>query len=468
MTQLSTSAAIAKRHWTTLVATVALACGCGSTDDGRVDSADGRTRSDSESPKTPDAGAMNDEMDRASEGGVVASASGHDGEGSALDGLIIVSDDPSDSPLSDLSDDWQERFDGGDVAFETVFRASQGLGPVYIRHSCASCHADDARGPGAVRKMVHVEDDGWSPADDQSMFPFGHTVRPQSIDPDSIPGIDVPEEFEGLLVTSRMGPPVFGRGAMEAVLDSEIERLESEQAESDDGITGRINRVTYASRANPESEFHSLKQGDSGLIGRFGLKARIATLDDFAADAYQGDMGITSPLRPNELPNPDGHEDDEFEGTDIELSTVNLAADYVRLLRIPARETHDGDGERLFDEVGCSVCHASNLATDPNYPIEGWADTRVDVYTDMLLHSMGSDLADGMEDGNAKGDEWRTAPLIGLRHLRGYMHDSRAETILEAIEAHSSPGSEANDVVARFEDLESEQQRELIRFVESL
>src|SRR5690606_10027485 len=249
---------------------------------------------------------------------------------SALDGLILVSDDPPDNPLPNLSEDWQRRFDDGDVAFEAVFRPSQGLGPIYIRHSCASCHADDARGPGAVRKMIHVEADGWSPSIDQSMFPYGHTVRPQTTQPGGIAGIDVPESFEGLLVTSRMGPPVFGRGAMEAILDSEIERLEQEQAERDDGISGRINRVSYTSAANPDSELHSLQPGDSGLIGRFGLKSRIPTLDDFTADAYQGDMGVTSPMRPTELPNPDEHEDDELPGVDISLSTVNVVADYVR------------------------------------------------------------------------------------------------------------------------------------------
>jgi len=385
-----------------------------------------------------------------------------------LDGLVIVSDDPSDNPLPQLDDDWQSRFDRGDVAFEAVFRPGQGLGPVYIRHSCGSCHADDARGPGAARKMVHIEDDGMTPASDQSMFPFGHTVRPQSIDPEQIAGIDVPEPFDGLLVTSRLGPPVFGRGAMEAILDSEIERLEREQADRDDGISGRINRVSFASEANTETEFHSHQPGDEGLIGRFGLKARIATVDEFAADAYQGDMGITSPMRPDELPNPGGLEDDELPGLDIDLETVNLAADYVRLLRIPTRGEVDEAGEALFESVQCGVCHASQLKTDPDYPIDAWAGKRVDVYTDMLLHSMGRDLADAMVDGDAHGDEWRTAPLMGMRHLRSYMHDGRAATVREAILAHASEGSEANASVDAFLDLDDDEQEQLVGFVESL
>jgi mono/diheme cytochrome c family protein len=388
---------------------------------------------------------------------------------STVGSLTIVSQKPpSDLPLAGLSEHWQERFDDGDIAFDQVFRATQGLGPIYIRQACASCHAADARGPGASRKMVKVNDDGVTPADDQSMFPYGHTIRPQSIDPDTFPGVMEPEPFNGLLLSSRLGPAVFGRGAMEAIEDSEIERLEREQATRSDGISGRINRVTYESEANPETEFHAHAKGESGLIGRFGLKARIATLDEFAADAYQGDMGITSPLRPSELPNPAGATDDGLSGVDVDLDTVNLTGDYVRLLRIPVRTATSDEGKALFDQVQCSACHATGLLTKADYPIPQWANTRVDVYTDMLLHSMGKDLADGIADGGARGDEWRTAPLVGLRHLRGLMHDGRSKTVRAAILAHASDGSEANASVDSFNALTDAEQASLVEFVESL
>lgn len=381
---------------------------------------------------------------------------------------IVTQTPPTDLPLPGLNDHWQDRFDRGDIAFDAVFRATQGLGPIYIRQACASCHAADARGPGASRKMIKVNSDGVTPADDQSMFPYGHTIRPQSIDPDTFPGVVEPEPFNGLLLSSRLGPAVFGRGAMEAIADSEIERLEREQAARSDGISGRINRVTYESEANPESEFNGHVKGETGLIGRFGLKARIATLDEFAADAYQGDMGITSPMRPNELPNPAGAVDDGMSGVDIDLDTVNITGDYVRLLRFPARKPVVTEGQALFDEVQCSVCHASGLRTDADYPIAQWADTTVDVYTDMLLHAMGKELADGLPDGDARGDEWRTAPLIGVRHLKGYMHDGRAKTVRAAILAHSSEGSEANGSVDAFNALSASEQAQLIEFVEAL
>lgn len=386
----------------------------------------------------------------------------------SVSSLTIVTQDPSDLPLAGLSDHWQARFLAGDAAFDQVFRSTQGLGPVYIRQSCASCHTADARGPGASRKMVKVEADGVTPSDDQSMFPYGHTVRPQSIDPESYPGVDEPAPFDGLLVSSRLGPAVFARGAMEAILDSEIERLETEQSQRDDGISGRINRVTYNSESNPDSPFNTFEKGESQLIGRFGLKARLVTLDEFAADAYQGDMGITSPLRPTELPNPAGATDDAFPGVDIGLETINLTGDYVRLIRMPARKALATEGERLFQEADCGVCHASGLRTADDYPIEQWAGIRVDVYTDLLLHAMGKDLADGLVEGDARGDEWRTAPLTGIRHLRALMHDGRAKTVRDAILSHASEGSEANGSVEKFERLSTDEQQSLIEFVESL
>ena len=91
---------------------------------------------------------------------------------------------------------------------------------------------------------------------------------------------------------------MFARGYMEAITDAEIERVAAEKA-AGGVVSGRINRVTYASQANPDQRFNRHQPGDTGLIGRFGLKARIATVDEFAADAFQGDRGLTSPLRPD-------------------------------------------------------------------------------------------------------------------------------------------------------------------------
>ncbi|MDB5215455.1 MAG: putative thiol oxidoreductase with 2 cytochrome c heme-binding site, partial [Myxococcaceae bacterium] len=248
----------------------------------------------------------------------------------------VTPGDPFDVPLEHASDLERTQFFSGDALFELPLREADGLGPVYTRTSCGACHSSGVRGPGAVEKMVVVQADGITPAVDQSALPYGHTVHPlfagggtSAVLPPTDPSIH-------LKLSTRVGPSILGRGYVEAVLDSEIERIASEQAQRTDGIHGRINHVVYASEANPDTRFHSHKKGDV-VIGRFGLKARVGTLDDFTADALQGDMGITSPLRPTEVANPDALTDDSKPGIDVVIDSVNLRAMYVRLTAIPRR-----------------------------------------------------------------------------------------------------------------------------------
>ncbi|MGK3983165.1 di-heme oxidoredictase family protein [Sorangium sp. So ce136] len=383
-----------------------------------------------------------------------------------LAGIQLIGDDLSDIPLHGSSREQVARFKDGDALFDFVFRERDGLGPLYIRTSCAGCHEGAARGPGAVQKMVLMEADGLTPAVDQAGLPYGHTVRPYGVAGAttlSLPGTDVT-----IKLSQRLGPPVFGRGYMEAVDDAEIERVAAEQAARGDAIRGRINRVVFHSKKNGDGTFHTFAEGDENLIGRFGFKARVATLDDFTADAYQGDMGITSPLRPLELPNPDGLTDDAKPGEDVVLDTVNAVADYMRLLEIPRRAPADARGEALFEEADCAVCHVPSLRTRADYPIEQLADIDAPVYTDFLLHDLGPDLADGLADESASSVSWRTAPLIGMRHSAAYLHDGRARTIEQAILLHDGEGSEAAASVAAFRALSREDREALIGFVRSL
>jgi CxxC motif-containing protein (DUF1111 family) len=265
-----------------------------------------------------------------------------------------------------------------------------------------------------------------------------------------------------------MGPAVFGRGYLEAVADSEIERMQAEQSTRTDGIHGRMNRVTYHSQANPEQPFQHYQFGQTNLIGRFGVKARIASLDEFTADAMQGDMGITSPMRPTEAANPDGLTDDGKPGVDVDLARVNAVANYMRLLEIPRRAEPTADGVRLFSQARCDVCHVPSLGTRADYPFAPLAGRDAPIYSDLLLHDMGTALADGMVDESAGSRDWRTAPLIGLRFFNDYLHDGRAKSLQDAILAHAAPGSEANDSVHRFQQLSSSEQTALIAFVSSL
>jgi CxxC motif-containing protein (DUF1111 family) len=408
-------------------------------------------------------------------GSLLAACAGSDevGEPATPDVLPRTAKAPDlfDIPVGGLDAALEAEFNDGDLLFSSPLREADGLGPLYTRSSCDSCHSDGVRGPGMVQKMSIVEADGVTPAADQSMLAFGHTVHPLVVarSGSEVTPILPPLGQSFVKVTTRIGPPVLGRGYMEAVADSEIERVEAEQAARNDAIHGHINRVAYNSEPNIDTSFHEYAKGQM-VIGRFGLKARVATLDDFTADAFQGDMGITSPLRPEEFPNPDGLEDDDKPGVDVDYRSVNLRATYIRLLAIPHRDVSDA-GAALFDATLCSACHVPSLQTRADYPIAGLAGIDAEVYTDFLLHRMGSDLADGLPpavDGQADSFQWRTSPLIGLRFNRTFLHDGRAKTIDEAVLGHQGEGSEANDSVARFLALSDADRSTLLEFVQAL
>lgn len=369
----------------------------------------------------------------------------------------------SDVPIDGLSAADVANFNEGDGLFDLPFRDADGLGPLYIRDACGECHDGAARGPGLAQRMSVVEADGITPSSDQSLLPWGHAVR-RGLTAGATTPI-VPPSDPSVKVTIRLGPPVLGRGHIEAIDDAEIERVQAEQATRTDGIHGRINRVTFHSVPNSESTFGVFTTGQSNLIGRFGLKARNVTLDDFTADAYQGDMGLTTPMRPAELPNPDGLTDDDKPGVDLDIDHVNKVAFYVRRIAIPFRVGLTTRGQMLFDQAKCSVCHVPSLKTRADYPIAQLAGIDAPVYTDVLLHDMGSALADGMTDENAQSTEWRTAPLIGLRFSKEFLHDGRAATVTDAILAHDGEAKLSAD---SFRALSSDDQSALVQFVEAL
>ena len=370
--------------------------------------------------------------------------------------------DPFDAPITGLAGVELTAFHEGDALFEVPLRDADGLGPVYTRNSCGGCHAGGVRGPGSVQKMAVVDEDGITPNIDQStLLPYGQTVRPL-LTAGATTAI-LPPDDPRVKVTVRVGPPILGRGYIEAVADSEIERMATEQATRVDGIHGRVNRVTYGSEMSADERFHKHVRGDE-VIGRFGLKARIGFLDDFSADAFQSDMGITSPLRPTEVTNPDHLTDDLKPGVDVGLDSIQKRAMYMRTTAIPRRKDNDR-GREIFALTNCSVCHAPSLATRIDYPVGLVAGTRAEIYSDLLVHDMGAALADGVVDGLAGSRDWRTAPLIGLRFMRSYLHDSRAATIRQAIELHDG---EAADSVRRYRALSDDDRSLLEAFVSGL
>ena len=168
-------------------------------------------------------------------------------------------------PLEKLTERELSRFKAGDGLFEATVRESDGLGPLYVRDACAACHAADGRGPGLVMKVAPKNGD---PTLAAKLLPFGSTERPYAT-AGAKTALLAPAHPE-LQQTPRLPPAVFGRGFLEAISDQDIERLAKVAAQRSGAERGRINRLK------------------NGAIGRFGLKARLATLHDFAADALSG------------------------------------------------------------------------------------------------------------------------------------------------------------------------------------
>lgn len=348
-------------------------------------------------------------------------------------------------PLTALTEQELDRFKQGDTLFEATIRDSDGLGPLYIRDACSACHAGDGRGPGVVTKAFSVKNDAAVTA---KLLPFGPTERPYVSAGAKTPLLAPTDP--ALRVVPRLPPAVFGRGYLEAISDHDIEQL----AKLAEGRSG-----------SARGRLHRLKDG---AIGRFGIKARLATLHDFTADALNGDMGVTSPTRPEEPGGPEGLRDDHKPGVDFSQAQVDLIRDYLRGLQIPERRETSALGRKLFDSAQCSVCHVPSFTTSAGFPVKALSGVKADVYTDLLLHDMGEAFSDGLTEENAGPREFRTAPLIGLRFLPSLLHDGRARSVEAAILAHGESDSEARDSVASFRALSAPDQAELVKFVEAL
>ena len=265
---------------------------------------------------------------------------------------------------------------------------------------------------------------------------------------------------EANVVAKRLSTPLFGAGLIEAVPDADL--LLGAQRRQPDGVQGRAALVTDVASGKTR-------------VGRFGWKAQQATLLAFAGDAYLHEMGVTSRLFPQEnAPNgkqallaiwdqvPDIEDAVGPDGT----SDIDHAADYMRLLAPPAplRMTASAlAGARVFDRIACSACHTPVLLTGAS-PVAALAHKPVPLYSDLLLHDMGK-LGDGIEQGQAKMTEMRTAPLWGLRARAPYLHDGRAPTVDAAIRAHEGQGTPSRN---RYNALGAVERQQMLDFLGSI
>lgn len=393
----------------------------------------------------------------------------------------------------------------GDAAFEAGFvnppaAVHGGLGPLFSNTACVGCHAGDGRGTlgpaggplGSLLIRLSVPGMSGDGSGGPNPVPgFGLQVSDHAVfgtAPEAQVSVTYSERAvqladggtcalrtptyrlidvyaplpPDLLISPRMALPVFGRGLLEAVPEAAILALADESDGDGDGISGRPNFVY-------DSVNHRV------ALGRFGWKANQPSLLQQAAAAYNGDMGVTSPVFTTETaagqPQDDGRSDDP----ELASETLQAVTFYLRTLAVPARRSVDDPvvrrGQHLFLRARCGGCHVPTLETGVLDGVPEASNQTIHPYTDLLLHDMGEALADGRPDFVATGREWRTPPLwgIGLTSIvQGeafYLHDGRARTLLEAILFHGGEAEEARELVRTMPEVD---RRALLRFLESL
>jgi len=330
----------------------------------------------------------------------------------------------------------------GRTLFQKVFSPVEGLGPLFNGRSCVECHAQPIPGgvaPGGAGIVLRVGRNVGSGGFDPLYGQGGPVARAHSIAGHGLPCSAIPGIPAAANVTSvRSATALFGLGLVDAVPDEVIFVKDSVG-----GIRGRPNLIRDADgRDRP---------------GRFGWKADTAELEQFVADAFRNELGITSPrapLDPTALAPGCG----VFAGLDDDGTTVRSVAAYIRSLppllsdKLPSQA-----GKAAFVHAGCEACHVPSLP--------GPGGEAVTLFSDLLLHDMGPTLDDGIVQGTASGAEWRTAPLWGVGSRSRLLHDGRATSLSAAILAHDGEGAAAAQA---FRTMTAQQRQHLLAFLESL
>ncbi|HXQ25259.1 MAG TPA: di-heme oxidoredictase family protein [Candidatus Acidoferrales bacterium] len=427
-------------------------------------------------------------------------------------------------PLSTLSAEQISFFQDGQIRFMEVDSVSgtvsgepgKGLGPGFNSNSCASCHAQPFVGgssPSAdaypnigPNPQIHAASDAnaanmipsFITADGpvrETRFPFMVTSSGRlSQTPDGgvhdiftitgrsdAPGCTLAQPDYELMqqldnVIFRIPTPVFGAGLMENIADSTILANMNANAQLKQrlGISGHPNT-----------------SGNDGTITRFGWKAQNKSLEVFAGEAYNVEMGVTNELFPNERGNvpsaclfnstPEDSTNFTQSGTQIPSDVVGFST-FMRFLAPPAPSTKGipgnptpqsiQNGSNLFVQAHCDLCHTPVLKTAGSALTPGLDKQNAALFSDLLVHHMGAGLSDQVSQGAAGPDEFRTAPLWGAGQRIFFLHDGRATPanggLLRAIQAHAGQGSEANGVIAFFNSLSEQQKQDLLNFLRSL
>ena len=369
-------------------------------------------------------------------------------------------------PLPGASAAQREAFERGRALLAHRFTRAEGLGPAFNATFCGACHEKPVPGgaAGLYRNFTLsgtiTSDGAFLPgesaglADGVIRLYFDGRGMPDSAAAALPPRPAVPEQTE--LFAARNPLPFFGAGLLAELSEDEILKRADPNDANADGISGRPNY-------------------DLGYVGRFGHKAQIVTIEAFTRDPLFNHLGVTSnPLseaqraqlpvdssRGSELGPAEYPLRDRDGVPDPELASDQLfdMVSFVMLLAAPSFSALDpraANGGAVFDALGCAECHTPRLA-GPRGPLP--------VYSDLLLHDLGADLADGVTENEAEAQEFRTPPLWGLAAVGPYLHDGRASTIAEAISWH---GGEAQRARNAFAALSNERREDLLAFLEHL
>ena len=385
----------------------------------------------------------------------------------------------------------QERFAEVDsVSGTQPGAAGSGLGPRFNGNSCAQCHAHPSAGGSSpvVNPQIAMATEFGArnriPAFIQQSGPV-RVVRFQR-NPDGspdggvhalfvvsgrsdAPGCQVVQpDFDAAVrqnnTSLRIPTPLFGAGLIESIAESTIlANLAADGRQKQQmGIRGHENR-----------------SGNDGTITRFGWKAQNKSVLLFAGEAYNVEQGVTNELFPNERDETPGcgqkGSPEDVTHTDATSPVAGMSdlLGFVQFMRYlapvapaPAGPS-ESSGSQVFAQIGCALCHTPMLRTGLS-STAALHNQPAGLYSDLVVHNMGQGLNDGVSQGLARGNDWRTAPLWGLGSRLFFLHDGRTADLVQAIQAHQSQGSESNQVIGNYNALPAQAKQDLLNFLRSL
>ena len=354
-------------------------------------------------------------------------------------------------------------FNDNRFIFEEVENIQDGLGPTYNAQSCRECHQNVVT--GGASQVAELR--SGRTEDGQFFESLGGTLIHSRV---TYPDIVEQITSEDNTRTFRISTNTLGNGFVESIANSTLLAIRNKEPEA---MRGTAVMVPV------------LEAGSKARIGRFGWKGQHASLVSFSADAYLNEMGITTPLFPEEntsngryVGSGSGYDpvaDPEDDGVD-----VVAFADFMRSTKAPPRGTITADvlaGEALFNKVGCDTCHTPSITTArPGAKINGGVLTVpaalgnkiIHPYSDFLLHDIGT--GDGipvlpLPEYASTATQMRTAPLWALRTRNRLMHDGLSLTKQDAIQRHAG---QAAGVTKNYNALSDAEKSQLLAFLNSL